>query len=267
VLLPDGTIAFCDGTNGVILGLCDGLVHEIGCVGGSPNGLTLGADGALYVAQLGTQDPVRRPVPPSIQRLTLDGDVTTVATACDDLPFVAPNDLAFGPDGRLYFTDSGDVDHVNPVGPGRVFAVSDEWVELVLELDPCFANGIGFDSRGRLIWTETATRRICRLEAGRERLLAELPEEHIPDGFAIGADGRLFVATVTSGGITVLSSDGDLVDHLLVGAEPTNCVFAGATLIVTAFSSSGVPDGGQLLAVETETTGIPLLAGRIRPIH
>lgn len=263
VLLPDGEIAFCDGTNGVVLGLREGLVRVIGEVGGAPNGLTLGADGALYVTQMGSWLPEGPHVAPCIQRLELDGSVSVLAPGRDEPEVVAPNDLAFGPDGRLYFTDSGDSDHINPVAPGRIFALSDERVEEIIELEPCFANGIGFDALGRLIWTETATRRVCRLDDGRAVVLAVLPETHIPDGFAVATDGRLFVATVTSGGITVLSSDGDLLDHIAVGAEPTNCAFVGSTLVVTAYTPADEPNSGHLLSFETDTRGLPLLAGRL----
>lgn len=263
VLLPNGEIAFCDGTNGVVLGLLEGLVRVIGEVGGAPNGLTLGADGALYVTQMGSWLPEGPQVPACIQRLELDGSVGVVAPGGDELAFVAPNDLAFGPDGRLFFTDSGDSDHINPVAPGRIFGLSDERLEEIIELEPCFANGIGFDASGGLIWTETATRRVCRLEEDRIVVLAVLPEEHIPDGFAVAADGRLFVATVTSRGITVLSPGGELLDHIALGAEPTNCAFVGTTLVVTAFTPADEPNSGHLLSFETDTTGLPLLAGRL----
>jgi gluconolactonase len=263
VCLPDGTIAFCDGTNGVVLGFRDGHVRVIGTVGGAPNGLTLGLDGALYVTQMGSWLSGGSHVAPCIQRLKLDGSVTVLATDGDGVALVAPNDLAFGPDGRLYFTDSGDSDHVNPIRPGRLFAVSNAAVELILELEPCFANGIGFDAFGRLLWTETATRRVCRLEDDRVVVLITLPEGHIPDGFAIAGDGRIFVATVTSGGITVLSPDGELIDHLAVGAEPTNCAFDGSTLVVTAYTPANEPHSGHLLSLETDAIGLTLHSGQL----
>jgi gluconolactonase len=264
VIFPDGTIAFCDGTNGVVLGLRDDHVRVIGEVGGAPNGLALGADGALYVTQMGSWLPEGPHVAPCIQRLELDGSVAVLATRGEGIGFVAPNDLAFGPDGRLYFTDSGDGDHVNPIKPGRLFAISSAAVEHVLELEPCFANGIGFDAFGRLLWTETATRRVCRLEDDRGVVvLVTLPDGHIPDGFAIAADGRIFVATVTSGGVTVLSPDGELIDHLAVGAEPTNCAFDGSTLVVTAYTPANEPDSGHLLSLETDATGLALHAGQL----
>ena len=44
---------------------------------------------------------------PSLLRVTLDGKVETIATACGSEAFLFPNDLLFGPDGALYLTDSG----------------------------------------------------------------------------------------------------------------------------------------------------------------
>ena len=44
---------------------------------------------------------------PALLRVTLEGDVEEVLTACDGEPLLFPNDLCFGPDGALYLTDSG----------------------------------------------------------------------------------------------------------------------------------------------------------------
>ena len=94
-------------------------------------------------------------------------------------------------------------------------------------------------------------------------VLVTLPKGHIPDGFAIAADGRIFVATVASGGVTVLSPDGELIDHLAVGAEPTNCAFNGSTLVVTAYTPANEPDSGHLLSLETDATGLALHTGQL----
>ena len=42
---------------------------------------------------------------PSIQKAWPDGRVETSCTEVDGIKLQAPNDLSFGPDGRLYFTD------------------------------------------------------------------------------------------------------------------------------------------------------------------
>jgi gluconolactonase len=263
VVLADDSIAFCDGTHGQIIHV-NGGARTLADVGGGPNGLALGDDGALYVARIGPWRPEQRQAPPAVVRIGRDGEVAIVAREGAGELFVAPNDLAFGPDGRLYFTDSGDVDPFAPVCSSRIFALSDSGHELILDLGPVFANGIGFDPHERLVWTETTTRRICRLEGGRIAVIATLPQGHLPDGFAIASDGRIFVATLTSQSIVVIDAHGAILQPLNVGAEPTNCAFRGSELIVTASTdSSGDPGTGGLFVVPTDAEPLPLHRGRL----
>jgi gluconolactonase len=63
----------------------------------------LGSDGCVYSTQtpnVGTwAAPVQRP--PSIQKTSPNGKVEILVTEADGVKFDGPNDLAFGPDGRL----------------------------------------------------------------------------------------------------------------------------------------------------------------------
>jgi gluconolactonase len=191
--------------------------------------------------------------PPAVLRIDGDGVVETLVGGAANGPFVAPNDVAFGPDGRLYLTDSGDLDFLAPVAPGRIFALDGVGVEEVVTLAPCYVNGIAFDEDGAMLWTETSTRRVCRRQDGVTQALATLAEPDLPDGLALAEDGRVFVAAVTSRAVVALSSDGAVVDRIDVGAEPTNCAFDGSVLVVTASTdSSGSPGTGMLLAVDTD---------------
>lgn len=75
---------------------------------GAPNATALGADGELYVTQNGgIIGPWRadHQVEPSIQRISPTGEIEFSINTVDGQRLKAPNDLAFGPDGRLYFTD------------------------------------------------------------------------------------------------------------------------------------------------------------------
>jgi gluconolactonase len=212
-----------------------GSVTTIATTGGGPNGTALGPDGALYVTQNGGMTATAR-VTPAILRVTPDGEVRTVATEVAGLALGGPNDLAFGPDGRLWFTDPrGAADPSRNALPGRIFAIdpaSGEG-ELVIELEPVFPNGIGFLADGSLVWTESFTRRVMTLDDGVPRTLVELPERHFPDGFCVGADGRLYVATTYAHCVTVLERD-RIVDRLACGdGMPTNCCFGETDLYVT----------------------------------
>jgi len=213
----------------------DGAVERIAHTGGGPNGATRGPDGALYVTQNGGMRRSGR-VPPAILRVTRSGEVTEVTRRVAGHALEGPNDLAFGPDGRLYFTDPrGASDPTQNQKPGRLFA----WDfargegELIAELGPVFPNGIGFAQDGTLLWTESFTRRVMTLRDGRPEMVIELPERHFPDGFCVGADGRLYVASTYGHCISVIHG-ADLEDRLMCGdGMPTNCCFAGTDLLVT----------------------------------
>lgn len=68
---------------------------------------------------------------------------------------------------------------------------------------------------------------------GDAELIVELPERHFPDGFCVGADGKLYVASTYGHCVSVIE-DGTIVDRLMCGdGMPTNCCFGGADLYVT----------------------------------
>jgi gluconolactonase len=198
-------------------------------------------------------------VPPSIQRVSLDGSlVEIVATEVDGRSLRSPNDLAFGADGRLYFTDPGRIDLSNPDQPGRVYALNpDGSGELVAEMGPTFPNGIAADRDGSIVWVETLTRAVTRhLPSGRTEHICTLPEGHRPDGLAIAADGRLYIAVTDGAGIDVVDPDGAVSDFLPVGSVVTNCAFSGSTLYVTDGNQSPMLDPayvGSLWALELES--------------
>ena len=79
-------------------------------VGGGPNACMLGSDGCVYSTQTPNVGAWVAPIhrPPSIQKTSPSGEVEILVAEADGVKFDGPNDLAFGPDGRLYFTDSGD---------------------------------------------------------------------------------------------------------------------------------------------------------------
>lgn len=213
-------------------------VERIAETGGGPNGATLGADGALYVTQNGGLGrPQAARVPGAIQRVTAEGGVQRVATEVAGHKLDAPNDLAFGPDGRLYFTDPrGEPDPAKNLASGRLFALNLQsgQGELVREVGPVYPNGIGFDADGALVWVESFSRKAYRLRNGAAELLFELPERHNPDGFCFDAAGRMYVASTYAHCVSVMDR-GKLVERFVCHDKGmvTNCCFGGTDLYVT----------------------------------
>src|SRR5260370_23106633 len=137
----------------------------------------------------------------------------------------------------MYIPDSGTEldDRVDVPSPGRVFAVAAcGGGEMLLERPGSYPNGIGFDDKGQLYWSESKAHRVCLLEGGEAVTFCQLPETHVPDGMAFAADGRLFVANTTFGGVTVLSPDGEVLTEIDLDEHATNVAFDGSALYVTA---------------------------------
>lgn len=240
-------------------------------VGGAPNACMLGTDG-VYVAQNGrTAGPWRspRPTAASIQRIGPDGIVEVVVDGAGGRPLVGPNDLSFGPDGRLYFTDSGLFDAEHP-DQGAICVVESRGSAAILEeVGPAFPNGIIAEPDGSIVWNESFTRRVRRRRPdGTVELLATLPEDRIPDGMKLAADGRIYVTGVSSGGIDVLAPDGEQLAFLETGV-PLNCVFDGDQLLITDYgewseeAERGEVAPGRLMRLDVGVAGLPLFRGSV----
>jgi gluconolactonase len=105
VVMPDGRIVFCDGNIGELLVWDGSGLSTFARTGGSPWGGVLGTDGAIYVTQGGPVPGSGESATSGIQRVRPDGVVELICPEVDGRTLYAPNDLAFGPDGRLYFTE------------------------------------------------------------------------------------------------------------------------------------------------------------------
>ena len=133
---------------------------------------------------------------PSIQRIEREGGrAEIIATELDGKRFNGPNDLVFGPDGRLYFTDPGTYRPADPE-PSYLF---------VLDARRHAAGSSRSSTRrrsrtaspieadGSVVWAESYTGMVrrLRLDTGAIEDIARLPgEKPIADGMAVGADGR-----------------------------------------------------------------------------
>ncbi len=250
---PEGPVSLPDGTWLLVEGGAErGCVTHLGADGktrrtirktGRPNGLAVDADGTIWVAESSV---------PALLKVTMDGACETVAAECEGEPFLFPNDLCFGPDGRLYLTDSGALVHEfapdNRIRPdykslhfdGRVYRIdpssgSVKFVDRGIQ----FTNGIAFGPDRRLYVNETIGGNIYRYAPNDEGTPAtrecfgnvvrpDAPPGWVgPDGMAFDADGLLYVAVFNQGDVTVLGRDGNVVKRITTGdTMPTNLAFA-----------------------------------------
>ena len=250
-------------------------VSQYSFTAGGPNSCVLGNAGELYVCQNGgTTGPWRadKMIAPSIQVIPAEGEKAQIfATEIAGIKFNGPNDLVFGRNGCLYFTDPGTYNPANP-DPSYIFELSPNGNgRLLAELSPAtFPNGIAVEADGSIVWAESYTGMVWRLDINSLKIqdICKLPGDHpIADGLAVAEDGRLFVTTVNGGGIDVINSDGSYDQFITVGKIPTNCVFSGNDLYVTdagMLANTATPSMvGQLWRLNDVTKGLPVSFGSI----
>lgn len=242
---------------------------------GGPNSCVVGTAGAMYVCQNGgTTGPWRADemVTPSIQVIEKEGSkAQIICSEIEGIKFNGPNDLVFGKNGKLYFTDPGTY-RPNDPQPSYLFELSpDGSGRLLAELSPpTFPNGIAIEADGSVVWAESYTGMVRRLNPDNLKItdICKLPgDKPVADGMAVAADGRLFVTTVNGGGIDVINKDGSYDQFLKLGVIPTNCVFSGADLYMTdagVLADSSDPSmGGQLWLLRDVTEGLGTWPGSI----
>jgi gluconolactonase len=272
--LPDGRMIFVETFRcRVSVWDEDRGLHEYAHVGGAPNAAMLGLDG-VYVAQHGTSagewlSP--EPTTSSIQKIRPDGEVESAITTADGERLVGPNDMSFGPDGSLYFTDPGTFDTDDP-DDGRICVAGPGGEATVLEeVGPTYPNGIVVEPDGSVVWDETYTRQVKRRwPDGSVEVLATLPEDRLPDGLKRAENGNLYVCGGTGAGIDVLSPDGEQIGFVPTPHTPLNCVFHGSDLYVADYGDATINDEGEegadtgrLLRVRVDVAGEPLRRGAI----
>jgi len=250
----------------------DGKTRKVLAKTGRPNGLAVDKKGIIWVAESQTR---------ALLRMTMNGQFKIVLTECDGEPFLFPNDLAFGPDGALYMTDSGLLfKDLAPGGvlradwrtcqvDGRVYRI-DTRARKIEKLDAGirFTNGLAFGPDGDLYVSETWTGNIYRYPfrngrvLGRRELFGNVKDPQGPDimrgadGIKFGADGNLYATVFAQGDVTVLGPDGKVVKRLkTAGRQPSNLAFGlpGDKRIYVTEDETGV-----LEALEVGCDGLPL---------
>lgn len=247
---------YAGGEAGQIYAVSDeGAVTELTSVGGFVQGLALDADNQVYACNPGNKILVRWN--------RGNHEEETLCSEVDGHPLVTPNYAAFGSDGSLYFTDSGEW----KANEGIVYILTPEGDARVFTQDSTeFPNGCAVSPDGGYLYVAESTfPAIVRFEirpdggAGPREIVAQLPGS-VPDGICFGKSGNLYVAcyrpdriySITPNRrVSVLVEDPEGV----VISAPTNLVFAGpqrdrlivATLNRWHLASADIGDKGTPL--------------------
>jgi gluconolactonase len=285
VAMPDGTVLCTELRRATVDRVRpDGTVETVASPGGSPNGLAIGPDGAVYVCNSGGWDfhDIGVLVPKSelpehhsggrIERIDLaSGDVKVLYGECNGHPLIGPNDIVFDAQGGMWFTDHGRHRPREKLLGGVYYALPDgsEIREVIYPLDA--PNGIGLSPDGsRLYVAETHLGRLFAWDVtgpgqveisspiggAGGHLLCGLPGMQLFDSLAVDGDGNVVVATLVTGALTVVSPGGDVVDQVMLG-DPmvTNVCFGGDDLRTAYATLSG---SGRLVSFEWPRPGLRL---------
>ncbi|MGO9652290.1 SMP-30/gluconolactonase/LRE family protein [Mycobacterium sp.] len=251
VWLPDDRVALTSISHGCvyIVDPRDGALERID-TGGGPNGLACSGDGTLYVAQNGGTWGASGTAEPGVQVIT----GSHVDYLVEGLG--APNDLTFGPDGRLWITDTRaqfDISTPDAGLPGHVYStdVDSGDTRVVIDDGPVFVNGLGFDRDGsRLLVTATLSSQLLSYVISPDGAVGAPEIVHTfddgwPDGMTVSAHGDYWVALTAADRIDVVDTWGRRVGEigLPAGSLPTNVCIGGRRydeLFVTAAHSESL---------------------------
>jgi gluconolactonase len=282
VAMPDGSVILTEMFASRLTRVApDGTKTTVAEINGSPNGLAVGPDGALYLCNNGNAfTPLNvgglmypgpfdesRYIGGRIQRVDIaTGTVTDLYTHCGETQLRAPNDIVFDKQGGFYFTDHGTRSERSADRTGIYYAKPDGSFIEEVAFPTDGPNGIGLSPDEKTVyWAETHTGRVYQraiTSPGKlappdaSTVLCGLPGYQLLDSLAVDGDGNVCVATIVNGGITVISPSGEVLQHIAVDDRITTNICFGGPDYQTAYITASTT--GRLLAMKWPYKGLKL---------
>jgi gluconolactonase len=285
VALADGSVLLVEIAAGTLTRIApDGGKSVVARPGGGPNGAALGPDNRCYVCNNGGFEWIvdgehRRPFLQAndyaggrIERIDLKtGAIERLYRNCGAVSLKGPNDIVFDRDGGFYFTDLGKV-RAREMDRGAVYYARADGSAITEVAFPMVTpNGIGLSPDEKTLYVaETEAARLWAFDilapgvVRKEpwpsphggRLVAGVGGYQRFDSLAVDAAGRICVATLINGGITVISPDGKQVEHHPMPDPMTTNICFGGPDMRTAFITLSWT--GKLAAVDWPVPGLRL---------
>ena len=285
IAMPDGSVVLVEIEAARLTRVNpDGSKETIAETGGGPNGAAIGPDGACYICNNGgfnwEETPERlRPVGQGdyysggrIERVDMEtGEVNVLYTHCGDNPLKGPNDIVFDEHGGFYFTDLGKVRDRDMDRGGLYYALQDGSSITEVAFPIITPNGVGLSPDDKTVYVaETETSRLWSYEVtgpgelktepfpsvNGGKLVTGLPGYQRFDSMALDSAGNICVGTLIRGGVTVISPDGQDIEHIPTpDMFCTNICFGGQNLQTAYLTQSFT---GKLIALDWPRPGLPL---------
>jgi gluconolactonase len=285
VALGDGSVVVVEIAAGRLTRVMPGGAKTVAALpGGGPNGAAIGPDGKCYVCNNGGFEWVvegrhRRPFLQArdyaggrIERVDLaTGAVECLYRGAGEVSLKGPNDLVFDRHGGFYFSDLGKV-RAREMDRGAVYYAKADGSAITEVAFPMVTpNGVGLSPDGTTLYVaETEAARLWAFDIVEPgvvrkepwpsphggRLVAGVGGYQRFDSLALDAEGRICVATLINGGITVISPDGRHVEHHPMPDPMTTNICFGGSDMRTAFIT--LSWAGRLVAVDWPVPGLRL---------
>lgn len=220
-----------------------GEVVQVAEYDGQPNGLKIHRDGRIFIADY--QNGIMQLDPES-------GKVTPVLRDCDTEGFKGCNDLHFGSDGALYFTDQGQTGLQDPTGCVYRWRMETDELTCLIDKVPS-PNGLVLDiNEHQLFLAVTRANAVWRLplsptgRVNKAGLFLQFSGGRAgPDGLALTAKNGVVVCQTGMGLVWVHDALGRAVAVIRSprGLGTTNCTFGGhdgRTLFITESDSGTI---------------------------
>ena len=285
VALGDGSVVVVEIAAGRLTRVMPGGAKTVAALpGGGPNGAAIGPDGKCYVCNNGgfewfVEGRHRRPFLQArdyaggrIERVDLaTGAVECLYRGAGEVSLKGPNDLVFDRHGGFYFSDLGKV-RAREMDRGAVYYAKADGSAITEVAFPMVTpNGVGLSPDGTTLYVaETEAARLWAFDIVEPgvvrkepwpsphggRLVAGVGGYQRFDSLALDAEGRICVATLINGGITVISPDGRHVEHHPMPDPMTTNICFGGSDMRTAFIT--LSWAGRLVAVDWPVPGLRL---------
>ncbi|VTU22975.1 SMP-30/gluconolactonase/LRE family protein [Variovorax sp. PBL-E5] len=289
IAMPDGSLLFVELQRGTLSRIsAEGAFSVVAELGGSPNGAAIGPDGRCYVCNNGGLTFTERDGHTYAGLATDDyeggwidvvdhrtGKHERLYTACGDIPLRAPNDIVFDRHGGFWFTDIGKAFKGRTERDrGAVYYARADGSMIRRAIFPLEGpNGIGLSPDEQTVYVaESHTGRVWAFQVGEPGHVVRHPHASvfwekghmlwapdyyaILDSLAIDGDGNVCVADIPTGGITVISPEGQrIAQYPMPDPFTTNICFGGADRRTAYITLSSM---GQIVSMPWPRAGLAL---------